>query len=327
MKKLLSVLLLLWALGAQAQSQPVPYYSYFPPYTVWLPPGTSFTLSNGLSLTNNLSFANTGAPLDSKTTQFGVNATVGNFVIAPVNDAGAVTANNFFQIVRSGNAFNGILYQGGGQTLSYANNDLKVTSAVNTAPLIWVIDPGSSGALAGFRAQAGSNAGNQADGFFTCVGSQWTGGQQLAQGPNNYNCTLSTGNSPFSSGSNSVLSIGTVGAEAVRIETNQNVSLDLGIISANYTGTFTLSAGTGACATTSTLTGGKIAGSFLCTGTAGASTVLVTLPTAPNGWSCWCSDVTSGVAGAQSTTATTSATLKVTIATTSDKVVFGCMGF
>lgn len=91
---------------------------------------------------------------------------------------------------------------------------------------------------------------------------------------------------------------------------------------------FTLGSGTGACASSSTLVGGAAAGSFLCTGTAGASTQVVNLPTAANGWSCWVSDATSGVAGAQvSPTATNAATLKVTIAATSDKVVFGCMGY
>lgn len=91
--------------------------------------------------------------------------------------------------------------------------------------------------------------------------------------------------------------------------------------------TFTLGTGTGACTTTTTLTGGAAAGSFLCTGTAGASTQVVNLPTATNGWSCWAADETSGTGWAQSAHATNSVTLKGTIATTSDRVVFGCMGY
>jgi hypothetical protein len=93
--------------------------------------------------------------------------------------------------------------------------------------------------------------------------------------------------------------------------------------------TFTLGAGTGACATSSTLTGGAFSGSFLCTGTAGASTQIVTLPTSPNGhgWACWASDDTSKVAWAAGANSTTAVTLSGTIATTSDKVVFGCLGY
>lgn len=91
--------------------------------------------------------------------------------------------------------------------------------------------------------------------------------------------------------------------------------------------TFTLGTGTGACATTSTITGGATAGSFLCTGTAGAATQPIVLPTAPHGWACYASDVTSGVAFAQSTTSATGCTLKGTIATTSDVVVFSAIGY
>lgn len=92
--------------------------------------------------------------------------------------------------------------------------------------------------------------------------------------------------------------------------------------------TFTLGAGTGACATTSTLTGGSAGGSFLCTGTAGASTQVVNLPTVPtgfHGWACWANDDTSKVGWAAGGNTTSATTLSGTIATTSDKVVFGCV--
>ena len=91
--------------------------------------------------------------------------------------------------------------------------------------------------------------------------------------------------------------------------------------------TFTLGTGTGACATTSTLAGGSSTGSFLCTGTAGASTQPIVLPTSNNGWACYASDVTSGVVWAQSATSTTGCTVKGTIATTSDKIVFAAVGY
>lgn len=91
--------------------------------------------------------------------------------------------------------------------------------------------------------------------------------------------------------------------------------------------TFTLGTGTGACATSSTLTGGAQAGSFLCTGTAGASTQVINLPTAPNGWSCSASDAGSGVAWAQSATAAASCTISGTLAVTSQKVTFSALAY
>lgn len=90
--------------------------------------------------------------------------------------------------------------------------------------------------------------------------------------------------------------------------------------------TFTLGTGTGACLTTSTLKGGAGTGEFLCTGTAGASTIVVNLPTTTNGWACWANDDTSNVAWSAGGSTTSAITLKGTIATTSDKVTFGCMG-
>ncbi len=90
--------------------------------------------------------------------------------------------------------------------------------------------------------------------------------------------------------------------------------------------TFTLGTGTGACATTSTLKGGSATGEFLCTGTAGASTIVVNLPTATNGWACWANDDTSKVAWAAGGSTTSAITLSGAIATTSDKVTFGCRG-
>lgn len=93
--------------------------------------------------------------------------------------------------------------------------------------------------------------------------------------------------------------------------------------------TFTLGTGTGACATTSTLVGGPSAGSFLCTGTAGASTIVINLPAIPqHGWTCGGGDTTAGTAWAQVTpTATNSCKLTGTIATTSDQVNFHTQGY
>lgn len=91
--------------------------------------------------------------------------------------------------------------------------------------------------------------------------------------------------------------------------------------------TFTLSTGTGACATTSTLTGGTTVGTFVCTGTTGASTQIVTLPVAGHGWVCDFHDITTTTNTlVQSAIGTTSATMAGTV-NASDVVAFKCAGF
>lgn len=95
---------------------------------------------------------------------------------------------------------------------------------------------------------------------------------------------------------------------------------------------FTLSGGTGSCTTTSTTVGGAAAGSFVCTGTAGAGTVVVTINgatglAAPNGWACGGSDITSGTAWTQSATSTTTCTLKGVTAANTDVIAFQAMGY
>lgn len=91
--------------------------------------------------------------------------------------------------------------------------------------------------------------------------------------------------------------------------------------------TFTLGTGTGGCATATTLKGGAATGSFVCTGTAGASTQVINLPSAPNGWYCSASDATSGVAWANEVGSTTTGKIGGALATTSDVVTFSCTGY
>lgn len=90
---------------------------------------------------------------------------------------------------------------------------------------------------------------------------------------------------------------------------------------------FTVSSG---CATISNTAGGATAGQFNTTTTGVCSPVIVmdgaTGITAPTGWSCWVNDITSGIAGSQSDSSTTGATLKVTT-TSGDLVSFGCIGY
>jgi hypothetical protein len=89
--------------------------------------------------------------------------------------------------------------------------------------------------------------------------------------------------------------------------------------------TFTLGTGTGACATSSTLIGGAVTGSFKCTGTAGASTQVINLPTAANGWWCTAFDTdttTPTVLGQVGPIATTSCKVSGSISVTSDVITF-----
>lgn len=92
--------------------------------------------------------------------------------------------------------------------------------------------------------------------------------------------------------------------------------------------TFTLGTGTGGCTAKSNLLGGSWSGHFTCTGTAGASTIVINLPP-QNGsaWECHGSDVTSGVVWAQAAPlATNSCKLTGTLTTTGDVITWGATG-
>lgn len=89
--------------------------------------------------------------------------------------------------------------------------------------------------------------------------------------------------------------------------------------------TFTVSSGTGACATTSTLVGGTIAGHFTCTGTTGASTVTLSLPVSTNEYQCFGRDVTTPTTVTQTGALSSStATLSFTSVTANDVISFAC---
>jgi hypothetical protein len=86
--------------------------------------------------------------------------------------------------------------------------------------------------------------------------------------------------------------------------------------------------GTGACATITTQKGGSWAGSFVCTGTTGASTITVTPGvTAPNGWVLTAYDMTGGVRGAQTGYTTTTATASISSVTQNDALSFTVVAF
>lgn len=88
--------------------------------------------------------------------------------------------------------------------------------------------------------------------------------------------------------------------------------------------------GTGACATHDTQAGGAFAGNVRCTSGTAASTIIITPgTTAPNGWSCYGSDNTSGheLAGAQTGGSQTNCTLKFSSVTLNDFINFGAIAF
>jgi hypothetical protein len=85
--------------------------------------------------------------------------------------------------------------------------------------------------------------------------------------------------------------------------------------------------GTGACVSPTTQIGGAWAGSVICPGTTGASTLIITPGfLAQNGWSCWGNDITAGTAMVQSAVSANSCTLKGTV-TASDVITFGAVAY
>jgi hypothetical protein len=87
--------------------------------------------------------------------------------------------------------------------------------------------------------------------------------------------------------------------------------------------------GTGACATITTQHGGAWAGDAKCTGSTGASTFIITPgTTAPNGWSCWASDITTAANILRQSVAgsTTSCTIAGTV-NGSDVLTFGAVAY
>ena len=90
----------------------------------------------------------------------------------------------------------------------------------------------------------------------------------------------------------------------------------------------TFGAGTGACLTApSSILGGTTAGSFVCLGTAGASTLIVNLPAAPHGWVCGGSDSVTGANVTSETVVAGSAKLIFTSTTNTDVIAWSCRGY
>lgn len=181
------------------------------------------------------------------------------------------------------------------------------------------------------QAQGGLTISLAANGSFATGGAlALVGTNGSGVGVGGGDITLTAGTSASSTAGKITFSTATNngGAATTRLTINQTgtASFTSSVIQAGTT--FTLGTGTGACATTGTLVGGAAAGSFHCTGTAGASTQVINLPTSTNGYSCSASDLTSGVGWATVTGGgASSAKISGTIATTNDTVVFNCIGY
>jgi hypothetical protein len=86
--------------------------------------------------------------------------------------------------------------------------------------------------------------------------------------------------------------------------------------------TFTIASG---CGTPTALTGGATAGSFV-TSSSAECTAVINLPTAPQGWVCYASDITHPVVFKQTANSTTTCTVSASV-TASDVVVFSATGY
>jgi hypothetical protein len=92
---------------------------------------------------------------------------------------------------------------------------------------------------------------------------------------------------------------------------------------------FSVSSGTGACATTSAVSGGKWAGKFTCTGTTGASTITLGLSDyAKTEHVCFGRDVTTPTTMTQTgAISTTAVTFTMTSVTANDVLEFACLAY
>lgn len=155
-------------------------------------------------------------------------------------------------------------------------------------------------------------------------------------------CTLCTATSYLASwnvGGTQVFSVTTNGALNTNggVTTTGSISATINLQGGNvlpqkaviFQGTTFAVTGTGACASIGTRAGGTNAGSFVCTGTTGASTATITPGNAvTTAYMCYGRDVTTPTVvtqtGAQSTT---TATLNMTSVTANDVISFACLAY
>jgi hypothetical protein len=174
-------------------------------------------------------YQNLSAPTDQKNTQVTVGSN-GWFYVCPMTDAGVSNCStDQLSIGRLGGKFSGFTYldSGLGVRLDLAGNDVTWHGAPDSQPVMQVFDTGTTGALAGFLAHAGSTAPlspTQVEGMFYCSGPQQNVlAAPLIGGPatGGY-CVLSVGDQLFAGGivGSYPLSIGVQGTEKIRVTPN-----------------------------------------------------------------------------------------------------------
>ncbi len=142
-------------------------------------------------------------------------------------------------------------------------------------------------------------------------------------------CTWTVADSPVKIGSGTAVTSSGVGGTIASANTAQNFTATQTFNNPLVSGgTAATLSGTGACATITAQKGGSWSGSFACTGTTGASTITIAPGTkAPNGWSCFSSDITAGTTGAQSGSSITTCQIKFASVTQNDVLTFSANAF
>lgn len=256
-------------------------------------------------------------------------------------------ANTVFSF-NAGTSFSGASWSTVSPTFNAAASTMNDTTASGTV----AIEAGYTIQAANFTSTGGAsttitNPATLWVGVATCSGgvvcttpnSIYTAGRIFAGGTLNTNSGVNlTGTLNLNVNSNNIANInsGTSNGALHLADGTGNNAVGLG----NGTGTvtlgsqvkwggttFTVSGGTGACATSSTLVGGVAAGKFTCTGSTGASAIKVVVPAATSDVACWSYDFTHYVVATVTVQSTTGCTFSYTSVTTSDVIYFGVMEF
>jgi hypothetical protein len=211
---------------------------------------------------------------------------------------------------------NGTIAAGQGIQILSGTGDTNQNGGAST------LQAGNSGASSGLGGAVFINGGS---GVTTGGSVNITGGVNTGSGTGkggSVNLTGAVGGSLSGNGGDIVLSPGAAGGTGNR----GNILLNSGPVATGPLPTLT---GTGACATITTQAGGAWGGSAKCTGTTGASTLIITFnAVAPNGWNCFVQDETTRANVFQQTAhAFNSCTLTVTSVTQNDVFVFSALAF